>query len=250
MVTLPFGLCNAPSTFERLVENVLSGLTYQLCLVYLDDIIVFGSSFEQKLENLNLVFLRMRKANLKLNPDKCDLFKTKVKFLGHIVSSQGISTDPEKVKAIKDWPQPSCIKQVRSFLGICSYYRKFIANFSHLARPLNKLLEKDTPFKWTDECTQAFEILKQKLIEAPILGYPQNGDQFILDTDASNFGIGGVLSQVQNGQERVIGYYSKSLNKAERSYCVTRKELLALVMSVRHFHCYLYGRPFKLTMGP
>jgi len=211
-ITLPFGLCNVPSTFERLVENVLSGLTYQLCLVYLDDIIVFGSTFDQKLENLKLVFERIRKANLKLNPDKCELFQTKVKFLGHIVSSEGISTDPEKVEAVKEWPIPAKIKQVRSFLGLCSYYRQFNHNFSHIARPLNRLLEKGILFHWSEECDQTFQILKQKLVEAPILGYPQeNGTcSFILDTDASNFGIGGVLSQIQNGHERVICYYSKS----------------------------------------
>lgn len=194
------------------------------------------------------MFERIRTANLKLNPDKCELFQTKVKFLVHIVSSEGISNDTEKVEAVKEWPIPTHIKQVRSFQGLCSYYRKFIHNFYHIARPLNRLLEKGILFHWSEECDQAFQILKHKLVEAPILGYPQENDTccFILDTGASNFGIGGVLTQIQNVHERVIGYYSKSFNKAERSYCVTRKELLALVQSVKHFHCYLYGRSFTL----
>ena len=167
---------------------------------------------------------------MKLSPKKCNLFKHKVAFLGHIVSSEGISTNPEKVEAVQTWPVPKNVKQVRSFLGLCSYYRKFIRNFSTIAKPLTRLTEKHmSKFSWTGECNDAFTELKSRLASAPILTYPDIEQDFILDTDASGVGIGAILSQKQGGQEKVIAYFSKVLSKSERNYCVTRRELLAIV---------------------
>jgi hypothetical protein len=162
------------------------------------------------------------------------------------VSPEGISTDPEKLKALSEWPTPKNKHDTRSFLGLCTYYRRFISGFADIAKPLTKLTENKRSFQWTSEAQAAFKRLKVALCAAPILAYPKPGEGFIVDTDASNCGIGVVLSQVQNGEERVIAYYSKTLNKAERNYCVTRRELLAIVSTLEHFHKYLYGQKFHL----
>ena len=239
---MPFGLVNAPATFERLMETVLRGLQWEECLIYMDDIIVAGNSISQCLECLEHVFQRLMEAGLKLKPTKCSFFQKMVQFLGHLVSENGIETDPEKIAVVRNWPVPVTTKQVRSFLGLCSYYRRFINKFADIARPLHKLTEKTTIFEWTVSCQQAFDLLKQMLTSAPILSYPQQQGQLILDTDASQEAVGAVLSQVQDNLERVLGYFSKSLSKTERDYCVTRKELLAVVMALKHFHPYLYGR--------
>ena len=161
-----------------------------------------------------------------------------------MVSGEGIATDPEKVESIRSWPTPTTAKEIRSFVGLCSYYRRFIAGFSNLLQPLLKCA--DTAFTWTTEAEEVFHKLKTALTEAPILGYPNSEDEIVLDTDASLTGVGAVLSQLQDGQEKVIAYYSCSLNKAERNYCVTRRELLAVIKAVRRFHPYLYGRAFTL----
>lgn len=243
---LPFGLCNASATFERLMDCVLRGLTWKTCLVYLDDIIVFGKTFEEHISNLRGVFQRLRGAHLKLSPKKCHLFRGQVKYLGHVVSSEGVSTDPEKIEAVRTWPIPKDRRELRSFLGLASYYRRFIKGFANTARSLHQLTEKGRPFLWTDMCDKSFEELKGALCKAPVLRYPKPGQKFILDTDASNHGIGAVLSQVTDGEEAPVAYFSKTLSKAERNYCVTRKELLAVILATKHFHKYLYGQKFVL----
>ncbi|GBM57168.1 Retrovirus-related Pol polyprotein from transposon 297 [Araneus ventricosus] len=239
---MPFGLCNAPATFEKLMETVLRGLTSEACLVYLDNIIIVGRTFEEHLNNIRKVFQRLQKANLKLSPKKCRFFRKQVSFLGHIISADGVRTDPEKSKAVVDWPRPETVHDLRSFLGLCTYYRRFVRNFSAIARPLHKLTEAKSNFNWTEECEKSFNSLKQALITSPVLTYPRTDKEFILDTDASNEGIGAVLSQKIGKEESVIAYFSKRLGKPERNYCVTRKELLAIVKSIEHFHHYLYGR--------
>lgn len=241
---MPFGLCNAPATFERLMEIVLRGLTWKTCLVYLDDVMVMGKTFDEHLDNLREVFSRISKAHLKLNPKKCSLFQKRVEFLGHVVSPEGIHTDERKIDAIRNWPRPRDKHELRSFLGLCTYYRRFVEGFASIAAPLHKLTEDKAAYQWNTDCEQSFRKLKASLCSSPILGYPEQQGKFILDTDASNTGIGAVLSQVQNGEERVIEYYSRVLSKPERNYCVTRKELLAIVKSVNHFHKYLYGQEF------
>ena len=241
---MPFGLCNAPATFERLMELVLAGLPWSVCLLYLDDILVHAKTFEEEIANLREVFGRFRAANLKLNRKKCELFRQKVLYLGHIVTQEGISTEPSKVEAVISWPTPMNKRELRGFLGLCSYYRKFIKSFSDVAGPLYKLIEKETVFAWTEQCKEAFDELKRRLTTAPVLAYPIASGKFTLDTDASEKGIGAVLSQEQNGQERVVAYFSRSLNRRERNYCVTRKELLAVVRATEKFHYYFYGQRF------
>jgi hypothetical protein len=243
---MPFGLCNAPATFERLMEFVLRGLTWKTCLVYLDDVMVVGSTFDEHLKNLNEIFGRLRSAHLQLNVKKCKLFQQEVNFLGHVVSPAGIQTDPDKLEPVREWPRPKDKHQLRSFLGLCTYYRRFVKRFADIAKPFHKLTEEKTPFIWDKESESAFRSLKISLYTSPILSYPKIKRQYILDTDASNNVIGAVLSQVQEGEERVIEYYSKVLSKPDRNYCVTRKELLVVVNAVGHFYKYLYGQHFKI----
>ncbi|GBM97051.1 Retrovirus-related Pol polyprotein from transposon 297 [Araneus ventricosus] len=203
---MPFGLCNAPAIFERLMEAVLRGLSSEAYLVNLDDIIIVGRTFEEHLNILRKVFKRLEKANLKLSPKKCRFFQKEVTYLGHVISAEAVKTDPGKIKALVDWSRPETVQDLRSFLGL----------------------------------------LKQDLTSSPILTYPWTDKDFILDTDASNEGIGAVLSQNIGKEEHVIAYFSKSLGKPERNYCVTRKELLAIVKSIEHFHHYLYEQKFLL----
>ncbi|GFQ94168.1 retrovirus-related Pol polyprotein from transposon 17.6 [Trichonephila clavata] len=205
-----------------------------------------GRSFEEHFNNIRRVLQKLKEANLKLSPSKCHLFQCKVTYLGHIISAEGVRTDPDKISAVKNWKSPTDVHQLHSFLGLCTYYRKFVKDFSTIARPLHKLTEAKQKFIWTNECNNAFNKLKDALTSAPILAYPETGTQFILDTDASCECIRAVLSQEIDGQERVIAYFSKCLSRPERNYCVTRKELLAIVKAVEHFHPYLYGRQFLL----
>ena len=240
---LSFGLCNAPGTFQLLIERMLRGLQPDRCLAYLDDIISFGATWEDAVNNLQMIFDRLRIANLKLKPKKCNLFQKRVVFLGHIVTAEGIHCDPDKVKQVQDWTPPTDVTGVRSWLGLCNYYRKFIKSYANIAAPLTSLTRKGVPFQWSPECQAAFDLLKQKLTEAPILAYPSSdpNDEFILDTDCSDVAMGAVLSQVQSGVERVISYGSKSLAKSQRCYCATYKELLALVTFLKYYRHYVYG---------
>jgi hypothetical protein len=243
---MPFGLCNAPATFQRLMELVLRGLQWEICLIYIDDVIVFGADVDSTLHNLKRVFTRLRSANLKLKVSKCKLFCRSVDFLGHVVGREGIHTDPTKVQRVKEWPTPVSLNDVNSFIGLAAYYQRFIPHFSTKAEPLVNLRRKDVNWHWNTDCERAFQQLKDALCEAPILAYPMRHDLFILDTDASNDGIGAVLSQKQNGVERVICYGSHTLNSSQRHYCTTKLELLAVITFIKQYRHYLYGRHFLL----
>ncbi|GBM64849.1 Retrovirus-related Pol polyprotein from transposon 17.6 [Araneus ventricosus] len=214
---MPFGLCNAPATFERLMETVLHGLKSEACLVYLDDIIIVGLIFEEHLHNIRKAFQREQKANLKLSPKKCRFFRKEVSYLGHIISDVGVKTDLEKIKAVVDWTHPETVHVLRSFLGLCTYYRRFVRNFSAIAKPLHKLTEARSNFNWTEECEESFNSLKQALATSPVLTYPRTNKEFILDKDASNEGIGAVLFQKIGNEGCVIAYFSKSLGQIARS---------------------------------
>ncbi len=244
---LPFGLCNAPATFERLMEKVLFGLQWKQCLIYLDDIIIFSKSFDAHLSDIQAVFDRLKTAGLTLKPKKCFLFRKSVKYLGHIVSEEGISCDPEKVAAVERCTVPTSKTEARVFVGMVSYYRRFIPDFASVAAPLFANTTKDGEFLWSLDCQKAFVELKALLTSAPVLSYPQqDAGSFILDTDASGYGISGVLSQIQGGEERVLAYGSRTLSKIERRYCTTKRELLAVRFFVEYFKPYLYGRRFIL----
>ena len=214
--------------------------------MYLDDIISFGGTFDGALSNLTLIFERLRSYGLQLKSSKCHLFRVSVPFLGHIVGRRGLECDPTKIEDVKLWPVPDCLKSVRQFLGFVGYYRRFIPKFADVATPLVYLTGKDVPFVWDSNCSAAFHELRAALIDAPILAFPTETGQYILDTDASNFGLGGVLSQIQNDQERVVAYCSRALRPSQRRYCTTKREMLAVVAMCIQFRSYLRGSRFTL----
>ena len=243
---MPFGLTNAPSTFQRLMETVLAGLTWSQCLIYLDDIVVYSSTFDQHLKRLRRVFDRLGSAGLKLQPKKCRFARESVTYLGHILSAGGLEPDSKKVKAVLDFPQPQNSAELKSFLGLAGYYRRFMAGFSQIAAPLFALQKKGATFDWTSECQQAFEALKKRLTSAPILAFPDFTKPFCLATDASEKGLGAVLSQFESGKEVVIAYASRSLSGPEKNYATVEKEALAIVWAIRVFRPYLYGHQFTV----
>lgn len=259
---MPFGLQNAPSTFQRLMTCCFGDLNFTHLLIYLDDLIIFSKSFDEHLQRLQMVFDRLQEHGLKLKPSKCQLVRKEVQYLGHLVSAEGIRTDPEKISRVKDWPRPTNRKEVLQFLGFVGYYRRYVLGYSTLAAPLYRLTTgdprrkkrggkksaaADPPFLWTSECELAFQTLKESLMTAPVLGYPDYSIPFVLQTDASGGGLGAVLAQVQDGAERVIAYASRSLSPAETRYPAHKLEFLALKWAVTDkFYDHLYGRKFSV----
>ena len=237
---MPFGLCNAPATFQRLMQRVLRGLE-DFCSVYIDDVIVFSSSIEEHLDHLQQIFVRLRRIGLKLQPKKCTFGSQEVLYLGHLVSAKGIFPNPAKTKAVKEFPVPTNVKAVRRFLGLASYYRRFVPNFAKVASPLHALTRQDIPFQWTAQCQLAFEKLKDLLTAPPVLAYPNFAAKFVLHTDASGEGLGAVLEQEQDGKLHPVAYASGSLSKSEKNYGVTELEALGVVWAIKHFRSYLIG---------
>ena len=244
---MPMGLTGSPNTFQSLMECVLVGLTWKITVPYLDDCIVFSRTAEEHIERLRLVFERLRAANLKINPTKCEFFRTRVPFLGHIISENGLEPDPAKIEAVQNFPVPRNATEVRSFLGLCSYYRRFVKNFAAIAAPIHAINESKSTFQWTPGAQESFETLKAKLTSPPILAFPSMKEPFILYTDASMLAMGAVLAQKHNGQEKAICYASKALNKAQTRYSATKRELLAVVHFTRHFKHYLLGHKFTIV---
>ena len=259
---MPFGLCNAPATFQRLMERCMGELNLRDCLIYLDDVIIFSTTFEEHLERLDAVFSRLEEHNLKLKGTKCEFMKSHVTYLGHVVSENGIETDPDKTEAIRSWSIPKTVKEVRAFLGFTGYYRRFIQDYAKIARPHNDLLvghctnrkmksknkNKKTPFVWTEKQQDAFDTLRDKLMNPPVLAYADYRLPFKLHTDASTSGLGAVLYQHQEGQDRVVAYASRSLKTSERNYPAHNLEFLALKWAITDkFHDYLYGATFDVV---
>jgi transposase InsO family protein len=236
------------------MQTCLSDLHLTWCIIYLDDIIVFSKTPEEHLERLEGVFKKLQEAGLKLKPSKCELFKQRITYLGHVVSDQGIETDTKKIEAIKSWPTPVTVTGVRSFLGFANHYRRFIKGYATVARPLNKILagenskKKKEKIEWNDECQEAFEQLKELCSTSPVLAYADYSKPFELHTDASIKGLGAVLYQKQDdGKNRVIAFASRSLGKTEKNYITHKLEFLALKWAVTdQFHEYLYGGKFEV----
>lgn len=237
---LPFGLNVSPNSFSRMMHLAFSGLPADKLFIYIDDIIVLGKSERDHLENLRTTFQRCRDRNLKINPSKCNFFRTEVLFLGHLCTSKGIRPDPSKFSAISDYPTPTNSDAVRRFVAMANYYRKFIPKFSVIAIPLNSLTRKNAQFLWTIEHEQAFNRIKQSLANPELLAYPDFSKQFVLTVDASGAGVGSVLSQ----DDRPIAFASKGFTKAERNKATIEQELIAIHWSIRHFRHYLYGTHF------
>lgn len=245
-IRMPFGLKNAPSTFQRVMDNVLGELQGNSCLCYMDDIIVYSTSLQEHITNLEHVFKRLAKANLKVQLDKSEFLKRDVAFLGHIVTPNGVKPNPEKIVAIQNFPIPKTEKQIKSFLGLLGYYRKFINNFSEITKPLTACLRKDCKIILTDQYIQCFEKCKKLLCEEPILQYPDFERPFLVTTDASNVAIGGILSQGPIGSDLPICYASRTLTKTEENYSTIEKEMLAIVWTVKYFRPYLFGQKFTI----
>ena len=243
---MPFGLTNAPSVFQRLMQKVLAGLNPEdgpdFVVVYIDDILVFSRTLEEHLEHLRMVIERLEEAQLKLKPVKCQFIRKEVDYLGHVLTPEGLKVNSRLVEAVTNFPQPQSVSEVRRFLGLASYYRRFVPQFSKIAHPLRAMTCKGATFTWTTEAQAAMERLKERLTKAPVLAYPSFGKPFTLETDASINGIGAVLSQEQDDRRlHPIAYASRSLSAAECNYSITELETLAVVWAVTHFYSYLYG---------
>lgn len=267
---MPQGITNAPSTFQRLMEKCMSDINMKEVLVFLDDIIVFSDTLEEHETRLVHVLDRLREYGLKLSPEKCRFFQNSVRYLGHIVSSEGVKTDPEKVEALTTWPRPQNLKQLESFLGFTGYYRRFVKDYSRIVKPLTNLtagypprrkgvkvnhrggkyLNPKDPFgeRWDDMCQKAFEEIVGKLTSAPVLGYADSRLPYVLHTDASTTGLGAALYQEQNGETRVIAYASRGLSRSEARYPAHKLEFLALKWAVTEkLQDYLYGNSFTVV---
>ncbi len=267
---MPQGVTNAPSTFQRVMEKCMGSLNLKEVMVFLDDLIVFSATLEEHEERLMHVLGKLKEFGLKLSPEKCSFFKTSIKYLGHVVLERGVETDTEKIAALRKWPKPKNIKELKSFLGFAGYYRRFIGDYSKIARPLNDLtvgylppkeygkgnlkdpipmIDPKRPFadKWTQKCDEAFDTLIHKLPTAPVLGFADARKPYILHTDASLHGLGAALYQEQDGQLRVIAFASRGLSNCEKRY-PTQLEFLALKWAVTDkFFDYLYGAQFTVV---
>ena len=234
-IRMPFRLTNAPATFQHLMESCLGDMHLNWCIIYLDDVIVFSKTPEEHLIRLRGVFQKLREAGLKLKPSKCEFFKDRIAYLGHIVSKAGIETDPKKIKDIWEWPRPITVTDVRQFLGFTNYYIKFIKQYALVANPLNKLIsgenakKKNKKVEWTPECKESFQKLKDICTETPVLAYANYKKPFKLTTDTSKKGLGAVLSQIGEDQkERPVAFASRTLSKSEKNYTTHKLEFLAL----------------------
>jgi hypothetical protein len=230
-----------------LMNDIFREYLDQFVVIYLDDILIYSKTEQEHLQHVQQVLDILRKHQLYAKLSKCEFFQRRVEYLGHYISDQGVAVDDRKVAAIKEWPAPSNVSEVRSFLGLANYYRKFVKGFSGIAAALTALLHKDKPFKWDHEEKDAFNRLKQQLTEAPVLLLPDPTKSFVVTTDASDFAIGAVLSQNQGRGEQPIAYESRKMSPAELNYPVHEKELLAIVHALRTWRTYLEGQKFTIV---
>lgn len=243
---MPMGLKNSPSTFQRVMDNVLKDLQNEVCLVYLDDIIVFSTSLQEHMVNLEKVFKKLRESNFKIQLDKSEFLKLETEFLGHVITTEGVKPNPNKIKAIANYPLPKTITEIKRFLGLLGYYRKFIPDFARITKPMTQCLKKGSKITLDQNYINCFNHCKTLLINDPILQYPDFDKEFLLTTDASNVAIGAVLSQGPVGSDKPIAYASRTLNTSESNYSTIEKELLAIVWATKYFRPYLFGRKFKI----
>ena len=245
-LVLPFGLTNAPATFMTLMNDIFRKYLDQFVVIYLDDILIYSKTEKEHIIHVRKVLDILRQHKLYAKISKCEFFKEQVEYLGHFISKDGISVDKRKIEVIQNWPIPTNISELRSFLGLASYYRKFVPNFSTIASSLTQLLHKDQKYQWKDEHEKAFKELKQKLTTAPVLLLPDPTKPFSVTSDASDFAIGAVLSQDQGKGDQPIAYESRKLSPAELNYPIHEKELLAIVHALKLWRPYLEGNQFTV----
>ena len=238
---MPFGLCNSPATFRRMMDIVLMGLKWDTCLIYLDDVVVFSKTFDEHLDKLDKVLTAIQQAGLRLKIKKCNFGMTKLRMLGHVVDEFGVYPDPEKVKAVKDFPQPTNVKALQSFIGLCSYYRKFIPDFANTARPLTMLTKSSTPFTWEKEQVTSMLQLTTALSNKAMLAHPDYSLPMEIHPDASGYGIGAVLVQKIDGKDSPLAFASRLLKGSELNYSITEKECLAAVWAIKNFQYIIWG---------
>ena len=231
-LVLPFGLTNAPAIFMMLMNNVFHEYLDKFVIIYLDDILIYSKSKEEHLQYLRQVLMILRQHKLYAKMKKCEIMQMRVEYLGHFISQDSISVDNRKIDVIRQWPTPTNTSDVRSFLGIASYYRKFVKYFTTIAMPLTDLLHKDNVFRWQNAEQEVFEQLKISLTTAPVLALPDPSKPFLVTTDASDYAIGAILSQDQGKGEQPIAYESRKMTPAELNYPVHEKELLVMVHAI------------------
>ena len=243
---LPFGLCTAPPVFQDLMNRVLGDIQNKFTIAYLDDIIIYSKTFEEHIHHLDIVLNKLKGAGLKIKPSKCSFLKNSVHYLGHVISNQGIEPDPDKIKIIRELKPPQTVRQVRSLVGMASYYRRFIPNFSDIARPLTLLTHKHARFLWGHDQQKAFEELKIKLTTSPVLAHPILNKPYKLYTDASQYAVGAVLAQDIGDGERVIQYLSKQLTEGQQKWPTIEREGYAIVYAINKLRHYLLGAKFTV----
>lgn len=243
---MPFGLKNSPSTFQRVMDDVLRDLQNKVALVYMDDVIIFSASLDEHIANLKSVFKKFREYNLKVQLDKSEFLRKEVEFLGHVITADGIKPNPKKIIAIQNFPIPKTVREIKSFLGLLGYYRRFIKDFAKITKPFTQCLKKGMKIEHNKTFVDAFNLCKNILTNDPILQYPDFEKPFNLTTDASNVAIGAILSQGPVGSDLPIAYASRTLNPAELNYSTVEKELLAIVYATKLFRPYIYGNKFKI----
>jgi len=241
------GIFSAPVTFQPLMNTALSGLVGTKTRIYLDDIVIWGATIEEHNQRLVEVFDGLRAQSLKLEPDKCECLRKEVYFLGYKVTAEGVAMDERKVAAIRNYPVPNNTKQLKAFLSLAGFYRKFVPRFSPIAAPLLKLTGKNVPYMWGKEQGEAFQTLKDILCSEPLLQYPDFRKGFIVTCDASSTGIGSVLSQGSIGHDLPVAYASRVLTKAEKNYSVIERELIGIVWGCKQFRQYIWGRKFTIV---
>ena len=245
---MPFGLKNAPATFQHFINDVLSDYLDDFVISYIDDILVYSDNIEDHHVHVKKVLERLIENNLYVKLEKCEFDVEETTFLGYVISKDGLKMDNDKVKAVLDWPIPTNVKEVQSFIGLCNYYRIFIKDFAKIANPLHKLTRKDVVFNWESEHQEAFETLKKMFTSAPILRHADCTKPFIVETDASNFAIGAILSQEFDGKTHPIAFLSKSLNSAQKNYPIYDKELLAIITALKEWRHFLEGARHPFTI--
>ena len=244
---LPMGLCNAPATFMHLMNTTFSKELGLFVLVFLDDILVFSRTEEEHIRHLRIVLQRLRDQKLYAKPSKCEWMKDEVEFLGHRIGRDGLAVMQEKVDAIKTWPVPTTVTDVRSFLGLTGFYRKFVEGYSTIAAPLNELTKDSIEWRWGPEEQSAFEDLQQRMSSTPVLAIPDDRLPYVMHIDASGFAMGAALMQDAGKGLRPVAFMSKKMKGAETRYPVHEQELLALVTAVRHWRHYLHSHnPFTI----
>src|ERR1700719_913554 len=250
-LVMPFGLTNAPATFQRLMNDIFHDLVDVYVVVYLDDILIYSDNNEQHREHVREVLRRLRKNNLHARPEKCNFHTMTVKYLGVIVSPEGIAMDPSKTQTILGWPAPSRIHDLQSFLGFANFYRRFIDNYSGTVIPLTRLLRKDTPWKWSLRCQEIFDMLKQAFTEAPVLWHYDPDHPITLECDASDYAIAAILSQTDpaTNELRPIAFYARTMIAAELNYDIYDKELLVIHEAFKQWRAYLKGAWYEIVFS-